>query len=178
MVIQRLEEVSGDHSHDLAAEAAAVLSRIEEEVDSGVPVLGVGLLVGLHEANHLSLQVDDPAGDGLFLELAFRMLAVPALPPAGDVRVRLISTRRSMSASATARRRTRSPRSVGAFVRAEPTGSVSAHAVARRKASVRIERTATTMKNNRMLVMNIRPPPQVRACSRILRHRRPRCNAH
>jgi hypothetical protein len=84
------DEVPRHRPDRVRAEPAAVMGLAEEEVDAGVLVVGVGLLVVLDQPRHLTLGEDREAGHPLVLaaRLLADVLRRQAGPPAGDVGMR------------------------------------------------------------------------------------------
>ena len=80
-----LEEVPGGCADGVLPETAAVETGIEEEIDAGVPVLRVLLLVCLDEADGDAVQLDDPAGQVVVRQLAARVVGIAFPPPARDL---------------------------------------------------------------------------------------------
>jgi hypothetical protein len=88
VVAALVDEVACHRPERVGAEAAALVRRAEEEVDSRVPELGVELLVVLDEADRLTL-VEDREGRGVVpsLGLLDQLGLADVRPPAGHLGV-------------------------------------------------------------------------------------------
>ena len=81
------EQVPADGAHDVLPEPAPVHRRMEEEVEPCVPVIGMRLLMRLHETHDVVAELDHPAREVVSLELRSDVAGIAWRPPAGDPRL-------------------------------------------------------------------------------------------
>ena len=84
-----VDQVASQRPHRISAEAAVVIRRPEEEIDSSRAELLVGLLVVLDHPRHLAVDEDREDRDALVpaTSLVEHVLARQPPPPALDLRI-------------------------------------------------------------------------------------------
>jgi hypothetical protein len=84
-MVAAIDEVATDGADDVLSEAAAVHLRTEEEIETRVPVLPMGFLVGLDVTDHVAFELDDPARLVLLVQFGPDIVGLPWLPPTRDL---------------------------------------------------------------------------------------------
>ena len=103
MVAALVDQVAHDRADRLRAEAAAVESGIEEQVDARVPVLGLELLAELDQSGDRAVHLDHQTGRAGVV--GQRKALVGLVPPARDLAAsRRIRSSSAASAAASGRR--------------------------------------------------------------------------